>query len=114
MKKDVYVLIARGSHNYLFAIRDFVCKAEYADRERELYPEDVGKISTYDYEIRFRYYNNVIFENDKPSKLNDIDNLGHDFVTVGCTDERWCIKCKEEDHIIRITGEPCKADLHEI
>lgn len=35
------------------------------------------------------------------SKREDIEDLGHDFVTVGCTDHRYCIKCHEEDHVVK-------------
>lgn len=35
------------------------------------------------------------------SKREDIENLGHDFITVGCTDHRYCTKCGEEDHVIK-------------
>lgn len=35
------------------------------------------------------------------SKREDIEDLGHDFVTVGCTDHQYCIKCGEEDHVIK-------------
>jgi hypothetical protein len=29
------------------------------------------------------------------------ENLAHDFVTVGCTDHRFCTKCGEEDHVVK-------------
>lgn len=34
----------------------------------------------------------------------------HDFVTVGLTDTRWCIKCGEEDHVIEKLGTKCKTN----
>lgn len=35
------------------------------------------------------------------SKREDIEDLGHDFVTVGCTDHRYCVKCAEEYHVVK-------------
>jgi hypothetical protein len=35
------------------------------------------------------------------SKREDIEDLGHDFVTVGCTDHRYCTQCGEEDHVVK-------------
>lgn len=40
----------------------------------------------------------------------DIDNLGHNFTTIGCTDERWCIRCGEEDHIIKQDMKKCNDE----
>ena len=45
------------------------------------------------------------------SKREDIEDLGHDFVTVGCTDHRYCIKCHEEDHVIKSKMMRC-SELH--
>lgn len=43
----------------------------------------------------------------KRSKREDIEDVNHDFVTVGCTDHRYCIKCNEEDHVIKSTMMRC-------
>ena len=43
----------------------------------------------------------------KRSKREDVEDLGHDFVTVGCTDHRYCIKCHEEDHVVKSTMMRC-------
>lgn len=36
-------------------------------------------------------------------------DLGHDFVTAGCTDHRYCIKCGEEDHVIKLQTIKCST-----
>lgn len=37
----------------------------------------------------------------------NIDHLEHDMVTVGCTDEQWCTKCRDEDHVIKANRSLC-------
>jgi hypothetical protein len=40
---------------------------------------------------------------DQPerSKREDIGDLGHDFTGIPTTEESWCRKCNEEDHVIK-------------
>jgi hypothetical protein len=42
-----------------------------------------------------------------PSNTQDMKDLGHEFVTVGCTDHRYCVKCGEEDHVVKSNGRRC-------
>lgn len=41
------------------------------------------------------------------SKREDLENLGHDLTGIPTTDESWCRKCGEEDHVLKKTGMRC-------
>lgn len=48
------------------------------------------------------------------SKREDVEDLGHNFVTVGCTDHRYCTKCNEEDHVIKSSMIRCSEHYGDI
>lgn len=41
------------------------------------------------------------------SKRENLDDLGHEWTGIPLTEEVWCIKCKEENHVIEKTRMRC-------
>ena len=41
------------------------------------------------------------------SKREDSDDLGHVYTGIPTTEESWCERCGEEDHVIKAKGMRC-------
>ena len=50
----------------------------------------------------------------KRSKREDIDDLGHFFTGIPTTEESWCVKCGEEDHVIKLSMMRCSEHYRDI